>query len=73
MISTVGFSELRANLTSVSDYVMTQQREVTVFKNNKPAFKIVPLRHPDSMQDAYLAADEELEDEYQDVFEALAK
>ena len=73
MISTVGFSELRANLTSVSDYVMTQQREVTVFKNNKPAFKIVPLRRPDSMQDAYLAADEELEDEYQDVFEALAK
>ena len=40
---TVGFSELRANLTSVTNQVIQEGEEITVFKHNQPAFKIVPL------------------------------
>jgi len=40
---TVGFSELRANLTSVTNQVIQEGEEITVFKRNQPAFKIVPL------------------------------
>ena len=40
---TVGFSELRANLTSVTNQVIQEGEEITVFKRNQPAFKIGPL------------------------------
>ena len=40
---TVGFSELRANLTSVTNQVIQEGEEITVFKRNQPAFMFVPL------------------------------
>ena len=40
---TVGYSELRANLTSVPNQVIQERQEITLFKRKQPAFKIVPL------------------------------
>lgn len=66
---TASFTEARANFTQLTDMVMRERVPVTVFKRNKPAFRIVPI---EDAQDAYAAAASGLADEYADVFEALA-
>lgn len=70
MALTASFTEVRRDLTAVTDRVMRDRVEVTVFKHNKPAFKIVPVG---DAQDAYLAAAAAGDDEYEDVFEALSR
>ena len=70
---TASFTEVRKDLTAITDKVMKDRISVTVIKHNKPAFKIVPIEAPADMQDAYLAAADETDDEYYDVFEALAR
>lgn len=71
---TASFSEVRRNLTAITDKVMKDRVQITVIKHNKPAFKIVPIDTNNiDAQSAYLAADAELNDEYHDVFEALAR
>ena len=70
---TASFSEVRKDLTAITDKVMRDRVSVTVIKHNKPAFKIVPLDPPADMQGAYLAAADETDADYYDVFEALAR
>lgn len=72
---TVGFTELRNNLSAVTNEVMTSGEEVTVFKRNRPAFKIVPLETRDrseAVSDFSAAADRFI-DQYESVFERLAQ
>ena len=71
---TASFTDARANFTQITDFVMKERVPVTVFKRNKPAFKIVPIENeaPAEVAD-YLSAADEIMDEYSDVFEALAK
>lgn len=73
---TIGFSEAKAQFSKVTKKVMEENVSVTVFKRNKPAFMIVPLdsrTEDEKMHAIYLAADERLTYEYQDVFEKLAE
>ncbi|MEG0323436.1 MAG: type II toxin-antitoxin system prevent-host-death family antitoxin [Raoultibacter sp.] len=72
---TASFSEARINFTQITDMVMNDRVQVTVFKRNKPAFKIVPIDADNTLdiQEKYLAADEDLDREYRDVFERLSK
>ncbi len=71
---TASFTDARTNFTQLTDLVMNERVSVTVFKHNKPAFKIVPLENeaPKEIAD-YLSVADDLMDEYVDVFEALAK
>lgn len=71
---TTSFTEARVNFTQLTDFVIKEQVPVTVFKRNKPAFKIVPIKSDAHVEGAdYLYAADELMDEYTDVFEALSK
>ncbi len=71
---TVSLTDARTNFTQLTDLVMKEHVTVTVFKRNKPAFKIVPIENePPQGMENYLAAADDLIDEYVDVFEALAK
>ena len=74
MSYTASFTDARINFTQLTDLVMKDRVTVTVFKRNKPAFKIVPIDNaaPAEMAD-YLSAADDLMDDYVDVFEALAK
>lgn len=71
---TASFTDARTNFTQITDLVMKEHVSVTVFKRNKPAFKIVPIENeaPKEIAD-YLSVADDLMDEYEDVFEALAK
>lgn len=71
---TASFTDARTNFTQLTDLVMKKHVSVTVFKRNKPAFKIVPIEN-EAPQDvaSYLSVADDLMDEYTDVFEALAK
>lgn len=71
---TASFTDARTNFTQLTDLVMKEHVSVTVFKRNKPAFKIVPIENEASQDVAsYLSVADDLMDEYTDVFEALAK
>lgn len=71
---TASFTDARTNFTQLTDLVMKEHVSVTVFKRNKPAFKIVPIENETSQDVAsYLSVADDLMDEYTDVFEALAK
>lgn len=71
---TVSLTDARTNFTQLTDLVMKEHVTVTVFKQNKHAFKIVPIEN-EAPQDLvnYLSVADNLMDEYRDVFEALAK
>ena len=71
---TASFTDARTNFTQITDLVMKEHVSVTVFKRNKPAFKIVPIENeaPKEIAD-YLSVADDLMDEYKDVFGALAK
>lgn len=71
---TVSFIDAQTNFTQLTDLVIKEHVTVTVFKQNKPAFKIVPIEN-EAPQDIanYLSVADDLMDEYTDVFEALAK
>lgn len=71
---TASFTDARTNFTQLTDLIMKEHVSVTVFKRNKPAFKIVPIEN-EAPQDvaSYLSVADDLMDEYTDVFEALAK
>lgn len=76
MPPTASFTDVRRDFTAITDKVMKDHVQVTVFKHNKPAFKIVPIEpveFSEDMQDSYLAAADEISDEYYDVFEALVR
>lgn len=71
---TASFTDARTNFTQLTDLVMNEHVSVTVFKRNKPAFKIVPIDSPvASTRAEFSSIATELMDEYADVFEALAK
>lgn len=71
---TASFTDARTNFTQITDLVMKEKVSVTVFKRNKPAFKIVPIENEALSEVAnYLSVADDLMDEYKDVFEALAK
>ena len=71
---TASFTDARTNFTQITDLVMKEKVSVTVFKSNKPAFKIVPIENEAPSEVAnYLSVADDLMDEYKDVFEALAK
>lgn len=70
---TASFTDVRRDLTAITDKVMRDHVQITVFKHNKPAFKIVPIEPAIDMQEAYLAVAAEADDEFHDVFEALAR
>lgn len=71
---TASFTDARTNFTQIADLVMKEKVSVTVFKRNKPAFKIVPIENEAPFEVAnYLSVADDLMDEYKDVFEALAK
>ena len=71
---TVSLTDARTNFTQLTDLVMKEHVTVTVFKRNKPALKIVPIKNePPQGMENYLAVADDLMDEYTDVFEALAK
>ena len=68
---TASFSDVRRDLSTIADKVMTDHVQITVFRNNKPAFKIVPIDVPAEGK-GYLALADEVDADYHDVFEALA-
>lgn len=68
---TASFSDVRRDLSAIADKVMTDHVQITVFRNNRPAFKIVPVDSVPSGK-GYLALADEVDSEYRDVFEALA-
>ena len=71
---TASFTDARTNFTQITDLVMKEKVSVTVFKRNKPAFKIVPIENEAPSEVAnYLSVADDLMDEYKDAFEALAK
>lgn len=70
---TASYTEVRRDLTAITNKVMKDRVQVTVFKHNKPAFKIVPIDTSIDMQSAYLSSDEQLDEEYRDAFEVLAR
>lgn len=71
---TASFTDARVNFTQITDLVMNERVPVTVFKRNKPAFKIVPIEsEAPAGTSSYLSLADDLMDEYVDVFEALAK
>lgn len=78
---TASYTDVRRDLKAIADKVMRDRVTVTVFKNNKPAFKIVPLdpvavsvreSQQTVVQDRYVEAAQAIDDEYRDVFEVLA-
>lgn len=78
---TASYTDVRRDLKAIADKVMRDRVTVTVFKNNKPAFKIVPLdpvavpareSQQTAVQDRYVEAAQAIDDEYRDVFEVLA-
>ncbi|RDB61370.1 prevent-host-death protein [Gordonibacter sp. 28C] len=75
MPMTVTASEARAQFPAIAKAVHENNMEVTVVKGSKPYVKIVPIEKHEAIdaQAAYLAADEEFEQEYHDLFEALAR
>lgn len=74
MPMTVKASEARAQFPAIAKEVHDKNMEVTVIKGSKPYVKIVPIGPADiDPQAAYLAADETFEQEYHDLFEALAR
>ncbi|WP_288240331.1 type II toxin-antitoxin system prevent-host-death family antitoxin [uncultured Bifidobacterium sp.] len=68
---TASFSDVRRDLSTIADKVMTDHVQITVFRNNKPAFKIVPIDVP-AEDKGYLALADKVDADYHDVFEALA-
>lgn len=73
---TVGFSQLRSNLTSVTNRVIDDGEEITVFKRNQPVFKIVPFDDNStdkSDNSEFVAAADRFINRYESVFERLAK
>lgn len=73
---TASFTEYRRELTAITNAVMRDRVPVTVFKNSKPAFKVVPIdpiTAETDMQAAYLDAASDVDSEYHDVFEALSR
>lgn len=71
---TASFTDARVNFTQITDLVMNEHVPVTVFKRNKPAFKIVPIENGAPAKAAdFLSVADDLMDEYVDVFETLAK
>ncbi|MCH3968187.1 MAG: type II toxin-antitoxin system prevent-host-death family antitoxin [Atopobiaceae bacterium] len=70
---TASFTDVRRDLTTITNKVMEDHVSVTVFKHNKPAFKIVPIDEPEAVQSDYVKAAMEADDEYFDMFERLAK
>ena len=71
---TASFTDARVNFTQITDLVMNEHVSVTVFKRNKPAFKIVPIENEAPPEIAkYVSIAEDFMEEYVDVFEALAK
>jgi prevent-host-death family protein len=70
---TVSLTDARTNFTQLTDLVMKEHVTVTVFKRNKPAFKIVPIENePPQGMENYLAVADDLMDEYTDVTEGLS-
>lgn len=72
MALTASFSDVRRDLSTIADRVMTDHIQVTVFRNNKPAFKIVPIDEPIADK-GYLTLADAVDADYHDVFEALAR
>lgn len=69
---TASYTDVRKDFAAITAKVMKDRVPITVFKNNKPAFRIVPVQESASTQDEYLAEAHALDQEYYDVFEALA-
>lgn len=69
---TASFSDVRRDLSAIADKVMADHVQITVFRNNKPAFKIVPVDAASSGK-GYLELADEVDSDYHDVFEALAR
>ncbi|MEG0476079.1 MAG: type II toxin-antitoxin system prevent-host-death family antitoxin [Raoultibacter sp.] len=68
--ATIGYSEARLKWSELTKNVMENSISVTVFKNNKPAFKIVPL---DNEKPSLLNLADDVTEEYYDMLEKLAK
>ena len=69
---TASFSDVRRDLSTIADKVMTYHVQITVFRNNKPAFKIVPADAPVEGRN-HLALADEVDADCHDVFEAPAR
>lgn len=77
MTITVGFSEAKSRWSEVTNKVMDEKKAITVIKNNKPAFVLVPISEYAAMtknepQKSLIDIAEEVDSEYHDVFEELA-
>lgn len=74
MSFTASFTDARLKFTQITNLVMNEGVDVTVFKRNKPAFKIVPIRKDnDASRSDYLAEAADFIDEYEDVLTKLAR
>lgn len=69
---TASFSDVRRDLSTIADKVMTDHVQITVFRNNKPAFKIVPADATVEGRN-HLALADEVDADCHDVFEAPAR
>ena len=75
---TVGYSEARARWSEVTKRVIEGKTAVTVIKNNKPAFVMVPIGDDAAMAGSprdrtFLDIADEVTEEYADVLEKLAR
>lgn len=76
-MSTVGYTEARTKWAEVTKRVMEGQGPVTVIKNNKPAFVMVPISDYVAMTGAteprsLIDIADEVTEEYSDILEKLA-
>lgn len=74
---TIGYTEARAKWSEVTKRVIEGNTAVTVIKNNKPAFVMVPIKEYIEMSGpagpkSLLDISEEVSEEYADILEKLA-
>lgn len=67
----VSFTDAARNFSRVTKQVAEQNVEVTIFKNNKPFVKIVPVS-VDPVEEKRSAAIHEIGQEYWDLLEKMA-
>lgn len=71
MTYTASFTDVARNLTNITNRAVKDNIEVTVFKNNKPFFKIVPIaREQDT--DTFLTKLDDTVEDYHDILEMMA-
>lgn len=69
MVVTASFTDVARNFSTITKQVAEKNTSVTVFKNNKPFVKIVPV---DSDEDEWFSVIDSVSEKYADVLKKMA-